>query len=338
MSERSKGAHALAGLLLLLLISLASTVCAQESILRFTFDPAETTVETGASAAVALRVHNASVYEADDVAVYGVNEETGFSLQSTPVSLKLIPPFSEAKLDLILFAPEELHDETVEVAVEVIYTYCVDDVCFQIVEELALSVHVAEEALPPSSSLKARPAVWSWLVPTLGVGLLAGGILLWRLVGLTVPLYFVLLLLIGGGLAYGVVVLQHQQARSIGAVLCTSCVGIEEARHENPLPSTEAFTALATLQRYVELIVFYAPWCHSCPFAEEMVEQLVAASDRLSWQQINVDAQREIALSHGVIRSGRTIVPAILRVDTGEVIFGVENLEVRLLDLLGLRQ
>jgi len=337
MIETRKGAHALAGLLLLL-AALASTVYAQESILRFTFDPAEPMVEAGGSAAVALRVHNASVYEADDVAVYEVAEETGFSLQSTPVSLKLLPPFGEAKLDLILFAPDQLHDEAVEVAVEVIYTYCVDDVCFQIVEELPLTVHVAEEGLPPSSSLTTRPSMWRWLIPTLGVGLLAGGILLWRWVGLTVPLYVVLLLFIGGGVAYGIVLLQHEQARSIGAVLCTSCVGIEEARHDDPLPSTEALTALATLKDYVELIVFYAPWCHSCPFAEAMVEQLVAASDRLAWQRINVDAQRELALSHGVIRSGRTIVPAILRVDTDEVIFGVERLEVRLLDLLGLRQ
>ena len=337
MIERRKGAYALAALLLLL-VTLASTAYGQESILRFTFDPAEPTVEAGGSAAVALRVHNESVYEADDVAVYEVAEESGFSLQSTPPLLKLVPPFGEAVLDLILFAPDLLHDETVEVAVKVIYTYCVDDVCFQIVEESTLTVHAAEEIPPPSSSLKARPSLWKWLVPTLGVGLLAGGILLRRLAGLTVPLYVVLLLFIGGGLAYGVVVLQHQQARSIGAVLCTSCVGIEESRHETPLPSTEALTALATLQSYVELIVFYAPWCHSCPFAEAMVEQLVAASDRLSWQLINVDAQREIALSHGVIRSGRTIVPAILRVDTGEVIFGVERLEVRLLNLLGLRQ
>lgn len=337
MIERRKGAHALAGLLLLL-IALVSTVCAQESILRFTFDPAEPIVEAGGSAAVALRVHNESVYEADDVAVYEVEEASGFSLQSTPDSLKQVPPFGEAELGLILFAPEELHDETVEVAVEVIYTYCVNDVCFQIVEELALTVHVAEEVLPPSSSLKARPAVWRWLIPTLGVGLLAGGVLLWRSAGWTIPLYVVLLLFIGGGLAYGVVVLQHQQARSIGAVLCTSCVGIEEARHESPVLSTWALTTLSTLKTDVELIVFYAPWCHSCPFAKAMVEQLVAASDRLSWQLINVDAQRELALSHGVIRSGRTIVPAILRVDTGEVIFGVERLEVRLLDLLGLGQ
>jgi hypothetical protein len=35
-----------------------------------------------------------------------------------------------------------------------------------------------------------------------------------------------------------------------------------------------------------------------------------------------------------VIRSSRTIVPAVLRVDTGEIIFGVEDLEERLLNLL----
>jgi thiol-disulfide isomerase/thioredoxin len=115
-------------------------------------------------------------------------------------------------------------------------------------------------------------------------------------------------------------------------------VGIEEARHDSPLPSTEALTALRALQSDVDLIVFFAPWCHSCPFAEGMVQQLAAATDRLSWQLINVDAQRDLALSHGVIRSGRTIVPAILRIDTGEVIFGIERLETRLLDLLGVGQ
>jgi hypothetical protein len=35
-----------------------------------------------------------------------------------------------------------------------------------------------------------------------------------------------------------------------------------------------------------------------------------------------------------VVRSARTVVPAIIRVDTGEVIFGSEELEERLVDLL----
>jgi len=336
MIERRTRRQFLAGLFLVGALTL--TAWAQESILRFTFDPAEATVEPGGSAAVSLRIHNASVHEADDVAVYRADEKADVTLQATPASLKTIPPFGEARLDLILSAPEALADQTQKLAVEVIYTYCVGDVCFQIVDELDLAVHVAKEGPSASSSLAVRPSLWRWLIPLLGVGLLVGGALLWRLAGRTVPLYVVLALFVGGGVAYGVVLLQHEQAQSIGAVLCTSCVGIEEARHDTPRPSAATLSALNALHSDVELVVFFAPWCHSCPFAEAMVEQLAAASDRLRWQRINVDAQRDLALSLGVIRSGRTVVPAILRVDTGEVIFGIERLEAKLLDLLELRQ
>jgi len=333
MIEKRTGMRCLVGLLLV--ATVASAAGAQDSILRFTFDPAEPIVKAGGSASVILRIHNASIYEADDVSVYTVEEQTDVSLQSSPDLLERVPPFGEATLDLILSAPEALREQTIEVNVAVIYAYCVQDVCFQIVDELALTVHVEEELLsaPPSSA--SRLSIWRWLIPILAVGLLAAGILLWQLVDLTIPLYVVLLLIIGGGISYGVLTYQHQQAWSIGAVLCTSCVGIEEARHEDPLPSAEALAALDTLQSDVELVVFYAPWCHSCPFAKAMVQRLADASDRLRWRAVNVDAQSELALSHGVIRSGRTIVPAILRVDTGEVVFGVERLETRLLDLLG---
>ena len=168
----------------------------------------------------------------------------------------------------------------------------------------------------------------------LGVVLATGGIVLWRVNRLTFPLYAVLFVLIAGGLTFGVIHRQHRQAQGIGAVLCTSCVGIEEARREVPQLSPGALAALATLRNDVELIVFYAPWCHSCPYAEAVVEKMANVSGRVTYRFINVDQQRELATSFGVIRSGRTIVPAILRVDSGEVIFGVENLEERLLALL----
>jgi thiol-disulfide isomerase/thioredoxin len=82
------------------------------------------------------------------------------------------------------------------------------------------------------------------------------------------------------------------------------------------------------------LIVFYAPWCHSCPYAEAMVEAMAAETEHITYEFIDVDAERDLAASYGVIRSSRTIVPAVLRVDTGEIIFGVEDLEERLLNLL----
>jgi len=326
---------ALCGAAALILSSIcASCAYAQEPILRFTVNPAEAAVPTVGNVTVTLHVQNDSMYEADDVAVQLKDEETGFSLRSTPSSLKQVPPFGDAKLDLTLSARETLPAGSYELRMEMIYSYCVDDVCFQIVEEVLLTVR-AEKGVPPVLPSRIwRTSVWGWLIPVLGVVLAAGGIVLWRVNRLTFPLYAVLFVLIAGGLTYGVIHRQHQQAQGIGAVLCTSCVGIEEARREVPQLSPNTLAALATLENDVELIVFYAPWCHSCPFAEAVVEKMANVSERVDFRFINVDQQREFARSFGVIRSGRTIVPAILRVDSGEVIFGVENLEERILALL----
>jgi thiol-disulfide isomerase/thioredoxin len=168
--------------------------------------------------------------------------------------------------------------------------------------------------------------------------LLLGAILLWRLADMRLPLYVALFLIAVGGLAYGVILGQHEQAQGIAAVLCTSCVGIEEAPHEEPALSEDALSALTRLDTDVKLIVFYAPWCHTCPYAEAMVQQVAGATDHITYKFVNVDTNRDLAASNEIIRSNRTVVPAILRVDTGEVIFGIEDLEARLLDLLEVGQ
>ncbi len=136
-------------------------------------------------------------------------------------------------------------------------------------------------------------------------------------------------------LVYGVILGQHEQAQGIAAVLCTSCVGIDEARGEAPPLSDSAILALAGLQKSIDLIVFYAPWCNTCPYAKSMVREMAERTDLLSYSFVNVDTNRELAESNGIIRSKRTIVPAIVRVDTGDIIFGIEDLEARLLKVLG---
>ncbi|MBU0595270.1 thioredoxin family protein, partial [Candidatus Bipolaricaulota bacterium] len=127
---------------------------------------------------------------------------------------------------------------------------------------------------------------------------------------------------------------QQEQAQGIGAVLCTSCVGIEEARTEDPELSLAAIEEIESLAADIALIVFYAPWCHACPFAEGLVELIAGHNDRITFAFSNVEEEPELAAQHAVIRSNRTIVPAVLRVDTGEIVFGVENLEERLLAML----
>jgi len=67
-----------------------------------------------------------------------------------------------------------------------------------------------------------------------------------------------------------------------------------------------------------------------------MVEEMASVTDHLQYRLVDADQERDLARAHGVIASGRTVVPAIARVDDGEVIFGVQDLEARLLRLLGL--
>jgi len=65
-----------------------------------------------------------------------------------------------------------------------------------------------------------------------------------------------------------------------------------------------------------------------------MVQQATDINSSISVQWIDVDESKDAAREYGIVQSGRTIVPAILRLDTQETIFGIENLEARLLALL----
>jgi thiol-disulfide isomerase/thioredoxin len=139
----------------------------------------------------------------------------------------------------------------------------------------------------------------------------------------------------GGALWIGVSLGQHTQAQAVGAVLCTSCVGIETARTDSPRLSSAQGAAIDRVAQRIELLVFYAEWCRSCPYAEALADLVAARNDRIIVRHVDADAERELAVQHGITRSGRTVVPAIVRVDTGEVLFGVENLGDRLVELLG---
>jgi len=317
----------------LLLFIVSPVAWAQESILTFSIEPGAVTLSPGGEVGVRVEVDNTSIYEADDVTVT-LEEEGGLSIRSETGVLKLISPFTQEWIDLTLVSDSDLPPGRYIISLQVIYTYCIDVSCFQIVDEIPLTVAVEEGAVSLPTPPPAKRSSHGWILPLIAGGLLVGALLLRRTRGMTFLLYFVLFVIVAGALAYGVRLNQHEQAQGIAAVLCTSCVGIEETHHEEPSLSSSAIDALAKLDRDIELIVFYAPWCHSCPYAEAMVEKMAALTPYLSYQFIDVDAERDLAATYGVIRSSRTIVPAVLRVDTDEIIFGVENLEERLLNLL----
>lgn len=324
-----------------LVFGLASiAVFGQNPILEFSFESEPLTIPPAGSASAWLRVTNSSVYEADDIEI---------ALLSGPVEVspiepvEVLDPFSDTLLEVPLSLGADVAMGEQEGIFQLVYTYCIGDLCFQIVEEISLRIDVISSLVEPVNGQVLDPVqippsketnAWDLVFP-IALGLMS--IVALTASRLTGRRWWVLVLFIAvmaGGLGYGLSLKQDQQAQSIGTVLCTSCVGIEEVPNWDPEFSLEARTKVAAMTDEIELLFFSAIWCQSCPFAKAMVQQVVEINPLISYRLIDVDENRDAADRYGIIKSGRTIVPAILRVDTGEVLFGIEDLEERLIALL----
>jgi len=335
-------------LLLLGVIALAIPAVAQAPILEFSISEPADAVPQGARLLLTLQAENVSVYEADDLEVLLLEG----NLVLSPVEpVALIEPFEIAKLALELEVPSDAQLGASSVVLEVAYTYCIGELCYQVVETLDVSLIVASAVVigpddpavqtpavvhvdAPIASFDSGVPLWQRIAPVfIAIAVVGALILGWlrkarwgatALLGLALILSFVL------GFQYR----QDQQAQSIGAVLCTSCVGIEEEPNHEPRPSTATEESIVAIDREIDLVFFTATWCQACPFAKATVDLVVALNPLIRYEVVDVEHAREAAEAAGVIRSGRTVVPAILRADTGEVLFGIEDLETRLLQLL----
>ncbi|MFC2082443.1 thioredoxin family protein [Candidatus Bipolaricaulota bacterium] len=293
------------------------------------------------SASAWLRVTNISVYEADDIEV---------ALLDGPVELvpvepvKVLDPFSDVQMEVSLLLGDAVAEGEHETLLELAYTYCIGEVCFQIIEEIPLRIEVIPAAVEPingqiqdpvqnpvRNSPPQDPSIWKIMIPiALGLALITA-LITSRILGRRWWVQALLLAVLASGLGFGLSLEQDQQAQSIGAVLCTSCVGIEETPNRDPELSPQARIRVAALTQEVELVFFTAPWCQACPYAKAMLQQMVDINPLISYRLIDVDEERDAADRHGIVISGRTILPAILRVDTGVVLFGIEDLEDRLI-------
>ncbi|MFC2077414.1 hypothetical protein ACFLTM_01215 [Candidatus Bipolaricaulota bacterium] len=337
---------AIVGFALIQVASFALSALAQEAILTFSISPQPVTIAVGGEAEVRLAIENTSVREADDIEVAWIGSDD-FAFAAEPEPIKLLNPFESGSIRMVLATSTEVAEGARSGRFEVIYTYCIGDVCYQIVEELDvdLLVEPADDTIVGDDGgtdvivgeTSAEPRLpWPWIGFGLAFVFTGAALAVSKRTGGKGVTVAGLALLLTGALAYGVVQNQHEQAQAIGAVLCTSCVGIEDARASDDVRlSAEAIAALGVLDEDVELTVFYAVWCHSCPYAEAMVERMAEASDRIDYTFVDVETAPELAERHGIIRSGRTVVPAITRAGSDEVLFGIEDLEDRLLRMLG---
>lgn len=316
---------------------------AQEGILSFRIEPAALEVAPGGDVRGRIVVRNGSPREADGVEFVWAGPEA-FSLATEPQSVSVVGAFDATNVSFILTAAPTAASD-VRASLDAVYTYCIGELCFQVVESIPLALRVVPatqtaSAISGGQTADARPAVpagegrWRWPVFALASSLVVAAAVV-RVTGRRrVVLALALAAAGGSALGLGVWLDQHTQAQAVGAVLCTSCVGIETVERAAPRLSATQAAAVDRLSAPVELLVFYATWCRSCPYAEAMVDLVARRNPFVRYRLVNAESERELAADHGVTRSGRTVVPAVVRVDTGRVVFGAENLADRLVRLL----
>jgi thiol-disulfide isomerase/thioredoxin len=295
---------------------------AAEPILELAL-PKEIGVLPGRETELSVGLINISAYPAEEVELSLVGLPAG--IVAEPARLPSIPAFGQRTAVLILEATAEFSQE-LPAELRLRYQYCQGESCFHITQgaELMLVVGAAVAALR-------RPWNPWWLLGLLVVGV-AGA---WFLRGRRLSALFLVLLLVAGATVWaGVLLHQDRQAQRIGSVLCTSCVGIEEPRPEVPQVSVATREALAQLSQPVRLVVFHAPWCHSCPFAITMAQEFARLSPNIDVELVDAEEDLDRAEAALVYRSGRLIVPAVLAPATGQVVFGTHDLEARLLELV----
>ncbi|MEE8593869.1 MAG: hypothetical protein V3T03_07050, partial [Candidatus Bipolaricaulota bacterium] len=239
--------HGLA--LVFLVVGLASlSAFGQSPILAFSFETEFLRIPPAGSASTWLRVTNSSVYEADDIEIV---------LLSGPVELspiepiELLDPFSDTLLEVPFSLGENVAEGEEEALFELAYTYCIGELCYQIVEEISLRIEVISAVVDsvngqipdPAQILPSKERNVGEIVFPLAIGLaLIVALIASRTFGRRWWVLILLLVVLVGGLGYGMLLKQDQQAQSIGAVLCTSCVGIEQTPRQDPELSSEART------------------------------------------------------------------------------------------------
>jgi len=285
--------------------------------------PEEVGVQEGKVATVFVRLLNTSPYLAEEVRFSFSDLPQGWEVE-VPAPFN-IPAFGEREVQIRIRPGSSLEKSfSASVRLSVDYHYCINDACFQMSQEEKLAFVLG------ASSAQSPSLPW-WIL-----ALVAAGVLLsWLLFGRTLTVLSLVLVGLGvAALVFGIFWGQARQAQRIASVLCTSCVGIEEAK----APVAEIPQALLSefrdFPKRAHLLVFYTPWCKSCPYAKALVAQIAGVNPRISFELVDADEKRAEAERYGIIRSGKTVVPAIVVQETGKILFGTEDLARRILAVL----
>jgi thiol-disulfide isomerase/thioredoxin len=282
--------------------------------------PAEVGIAIGETSSFPVTLTNTSPYDAEEVVltVLGLPPEV-----APPVQVGTVPAFGERVATL---AVKPGAGAVPAGPIEVVYHYCIGDLCFQIEDRAAVTFALGE-ARPRAAAIPA----W-WLLVFIGVGLVIAMFLRGRALA---AIGLALVGLSAASLVVGVLRGQATQAWRIASVLCTACVGIEEVRTETPTLASVERDAIAAFAGSADLVVFHTPWCKSCPYVKALVAEMARINPRIRYELVDADQDRPRAERSGIVPSGRVIVPAIVVAQTGRVLFGTSDLTARILAALG---
>ena len=208
---------------LMLTLALGTTALAQGPILSFSVFPGPVAIALGGWSEARLLVENPSIREADDIAVSWIGPDA-FALANEPEPIKVLHPFETGSIRLAVAASSDAAEGENSGKLEVIYTYCIGEVCYQIVEEIDVGLLVEPRIVPPEngdstpivveSTRQTRTVPWPWI--GFGLGVLFVGTLLVssRRADSRRLAVLGLCLVVVGGLAYGVVRKRRGSARS----------------------------------------------------------------------------------------------------------------------------
>lgn len=141
----------------------------------------------------------------------------------------------------------------------------------------------------------------------------------------------IIVLAIGIVLAgYGVKLGQNVDTENIASYICLSCLGLTPSGYETGIEHG----GLEKLSFEIELVVFSAEWCKSCPKAINIVKEIAESSEFIEYRVIKYEEQPEEFENFGVDLDGLPVTVVIMDGDIIDVLDGAFKLDSRILEAI----
>ena len=129
---------------------------------------------------------------------------------------------------------------------------------------------------------------------------------------------------------YGVKLGQDTDTENIASYICLSCLGLTPSGYETGIEHD----GLEKLSQEIELIVFSAEWCKSCPKAIDIIKEIAESSEFIEYRVIKYEEEPEEFENFGVDLDGLPVTVITMDGEIIDVLDGAFKLDSRILEVL----